>query len=422
MRIIEPANGVGGELSLPSDKSISHRLLIFSAISKNPSKIIIHNIGEDVKTTQNVLLSLGINIGRSGEEFIIYPDKFSSPLIPINMGNSGTTTRLMTGLLSAIPGFFISLYGDESLSWRPMKRIILPLKNAGAHICGRDNNYLPLFIEGKDLKPINFKLKIASAQVKSALILSALNINGISKIEEPLPSRDHTERFLSYMGAHVYKRDDTIFVDHSQPDGIEYDIPGDFSQAAFFITLGLLLKKSDLIIKNLNLNPTRIGFLNKLIEMGANIEIDYKTEDPEPIGDLRVRYTSYLKGVKITKDDIPLLIDEIPLFAILGTFSDSETVIEGAEELRVKESDRIKVTVEEFSKLGIDIQELPDGFKVKPSSIKGGVTVYAHKDHRIAMALTIAGLLSSESVILEGEEAVNISYPGFFKDVSSILL
>ena len=421
MKKIKKIKGVKGSLRLPSDKSISHRLFMFSAISSTPSEIGIERVGEDVKTTISVLSALGAKIEKISDKYKVTPFEFSSPIKPLYMGNSGTTTRLLTGLLSAYePYLDVVFYGDESLSRRPMKRVIKPLSMIGAKIYARSDNYLPMFIKGSPLQPINYTLPIPSAQVKSALILSALFGKSKSYIREPILSRDHTERFLSFMGVDIKRRGDVIEIVPGRPKGIKYSVPGDFSQAAFFITLSLIVDEGELILKDVNLNPTRTGFLDKVIEMGADIEVIIKEENPEPVGDIIVRGGRSLKGITIEKRDIPRMVDEIPLFAILGAFSEREVIVRGAEELRVKESDRISVVVEEFVKLGIRIEEFPDGFAVYRSPIIGGSTVDSHGDHRIAMALAILGMVAREPVILKGEDAVSISYPDFFSDMASI--
>ncbi len=423
MRKIKKISSVRGTINVPADKSISHRLFIFSAISSEASELLIDKIGEDVKSTISVLVELGTSIESEGNVYRVLPHRFSSPIKPIYMGNSGTTTRLLTGLLAAYrPHIDVVFYGDSSLSRRPMRRVIEPLQRVGAKIFARDDNYLPMFVKGDALRPIDYTLPIPSAQVKSALILAALFGESASYIKEPILSRDHTERFLSYMGINIYRDDDVIIVNPGVPRGIKYKIPGDFSQAAFFITLALLVKDSKLLIGNVNLNPTRIGFLNKVLEMGADIDVNIKEKKPEPVGELVIRGGKRLKGITIDKEDVPLMIDELPLFAVLSLVSEEKITIRGAEELRVKESDRIRVVVEEFSKLGIKIEELPDGFLVYPSSVKGGVKVSSHGDHRVAMALSILGMMADEPVLVEGDEAVSISYPDFFDDIEAITL
>ncbi len=422
MRKISKIKGVKGRLRLPSDKSISHRLFIFSAISSDESEVIVDRIGKDVETTISALISLGTQIEKDGNTYKITPKEFLSPISPLYMGNSGTTTRLLTGLLSAYkPHLDVVFYGDESLSRRPMRRVISPLMESGARILSREDNYLPMFIKGSDLRSIDYTLPIPSAQVKSALTLAALFGDTPSFIGEPIPSRDHTERFLSYMGVNIHRDGERIVVNPGLPGGIRYRVPGDFSQAAFFITLALITE-GELLLEDVNLNPTRIGFLDKVLEMGANIKIKMKEEEPEPIGDLMVYGGSELKGITIRKEDIPLMVDEVPLFAILGAFSKDGVIVTGAEELRVKESDRISAVVEEFSKLGIKIEELSDGFIVRPSGIRGGCSVDSRGDHRIAMALTILGMVAEKPISLIEDEAVDISYPDFFSDIASITL
>ncbi len=422
MKRIKRIKQVKGRFRLPSDKSISHRLFMFSAIATSPSEIEVKRPGEDVKTTISVLKTLGTKIEQKGDMYKIFPNEFSSPWTPLNMGNSGTTTRLMTGLLSSYkPHVDVVFFGDDSLSRRPMKRVISPLEKVGARIFAREDNYLPMFIKGTCIKPIEHTLSIPSAQVKSALILASLFADSPSFIKEPLPSRDHTERFLSFMGINLVREGDLIRIEPGLPHGINYKVPGDFSQAAFFITLALI-SEGEVILEDVNLNPTRTGFLDKVLEMGARIRIVRKEDMPEPIGDIIVKGGTPLKGITIQKRDIPLLVDEVPLFAVLGAFAEGKTIVRGAEELRVKETDRIKVVVEEFSKLGIRMEELSDGFIVYPSEVKGDVLVKSHGDHRIAMALTILGMISRKPVVLEGEDAVNISYPDFFSDIEALTL
>ncbi len=422
---IEPkSSGIKTEIRVNGDKSISHRVAIFSAMSKGISEIENFSSARDCYSTIKCLSALGIEIDI--EKTIKIRGAgirgFKEPNNILDAENSGTTIRLLSGLLAGQP-FFSVLTGDDSLRRRPMDRVIVPLSLMGAEFWARENSkFPPIAIKGKyPLKPIDYNLPIASAQVKSAIIIAGLLAEGESRITEPLPSRDHTERLLPAFGAKLVKTGNTTVVYGNQElEGQKLYVPGDFSSASFFITAGLIVPDSEILIKDVGLNPGRIGLLNVIERMGGKIEV-YHKEDVlnEPVGDLLVK-SSQLKGTTVSKEEIPILIDEVPLIAVLGAYAEGETIVKGAEELRVKESDRIKAIVTEFKKLGVDIEEFPDGFVVSGPSIPRGGLVESYNDHRIAMALAIAGLSARGPVSINNEECVSISFPDFWDIMSRL--
>jgi len=337
----------------------------------------------------------------------------------LNAENSGTTARLILGILSRLP-FFSVITGDNSLRRRPMDRVIQPLTLMGGKFWARQDRFLPVAVKGNKLSPINYILPIPSAQVKSSIILAALSISEYSTIIEPIPSRDHTERMIKYMGGDIQKEGNKIIVSgKSVLRGRYFHVPGDFSSAAFFIALSVLVKGSTLTIKNVGLNPTRTGFIRVLEKMGAKIKINQKREEWEPRGDIEIE-GGKLSPIALQREDIPGVIDEIPLIALLATQAEGESRIEGAEELRVKESDRIKTTVDNLRLMGANIQEQPDGMIIKgPVALKGN-RVKSNGDHRIAMMLSIAGSIAEGETIVEETECVNISFPNFFNLLKDI--
>ncbi len=407
------------EIEIPPDKSISHRALILGSMGKGET--VIHNLLEskDVLSTVRILKKLGVKIQREKNLWKVKNTiGFKEPLEILNAGNSGTTARLMMGVLSSLP-FISFLTGDKSLRRRPMDRVIIPLSQMGAEFWAKSGKFLPLAIKGAPLKPIHYTLPIPSAQVKSAIILAALRASGETTIREPLPSRDHTERMVKHMGGEIFKEEKVIKVKGSELYAREFKIPGDLSSASFFITLALLIPGSRIVIKGVGLNPTRKGFLELLKKIGGRIEENIKEKEWEPRGDLIVEY-SELKPFKIGKKEIPLLIDEIPLLALIATQIEGISEIRDAEELRVKESDRIKSTVGNLRLLGAEIEELPDGMIIKGKTILKGNRVRSFGDHRIAMMLIIAGLIAEGETIIEGAECVDISFPGFFGKIESL--
>jgi 3-phosphoshikimate 1-carboxyvinyltransferase len=327
--------------------------------------------------------------------------------------------RLLTGLLSGHP-FLSILTGDDSIRKRPMARVIQPCSGMGALIYARDNNrYPPIAIRGGDLRPVSYNMPVASAQVKSALILAALYADGTSEITEPGKSRDHTERMLPAFGADISVRDNTISVQGLRDlNARDVEVPGDFSSAAFFLAGALLVKSGEMIIRDCGLNPTRTGFLEIIKRMGGKITTEnYRTVSGEPIGDIVCRHSPDLKAVAVGAEEIPLLIDEFPVIALLATQAEGTTEIRGAEELRVKESDRIRAMAENLRIIGARVEEHKDGLTIQGKSPLRGRTVPSFGDHRIAMTMAIAGLIAEGDMGIEGISSVDISFPGFFEDL-----
>lgn len=412
---------VVGEITVPPDKSISHRSLILSSIARGES--FIGNLLEsgDTLSTLRILQELGVKIEKEGKRWRVEgrgKEGFRDPPDVLNAENSGTTARLLMGLLASLPVFSV-ITGDDSLRRRPMDRVIQPLTLMGGSIWAREKRFLPVAIQGRKLKSIRWTLPIPSAQVKSAIILAGLNAEGETVIEEPLPSRDHTERMVEYMGGEIRREGRLIRVKRSELEGREFIIPGDISSAAFFITLALLIPGSRLVVKKLGLNPTRTGFLDTVRKIGGEVRILSREEDWEIWGDIEVR-GSELRPFRLDKEDIPLLIDEIPLLALLGTQIEGVSEIRGAEELRVKESDRIHATVENLRVMGAEIEEVRDGMIIRGRSTLKGGRVKSFGDHRIAMMLAIAGCISRDKTVIEGMECVRISYPSFLEDLESL--
>ena len=423
---------IAGCLRVPSDKSISHRAVIIGSLADG--EVLVKNWlrSADTFATLDIYKKLGAKIEDRGQEILIKGEglfSFKEPKDILNAQNSGTTTRLTLGVLAAQP-FFAVLTGDESLRRRPMLRVTQPLREMGAFIDGREGgNLLPLAVRGGKLKGISFFNKKASAQVKSALLLAGLHAEGITEVEEPYLSRDHTERMLKLfkveLNALATKKGVLVKLKGpQQPKGDkEIYVPADPSSAAFFAAAAVLLPGSELLLKDVLVNPTRDGFFRKLKEMGANIEYTNTRElSMEPIADIVVRHSPDLKGVKVYPEEIPAMIDELPLLAVVATQAHGTTRIEGAAELRVKESDRIKAVVENLRKMGAKIEELPDGMVIEgPTPLKGGVKIKTYNDHRIAMAFAIAGLIADGPVELDNPRCVAVSYPRFFDDLKKVL-
>ncbi|MEA3287401.1 MAG: 3-phosphoshikimate 1-carboxyvinyltransferase [Candidatus Marinimicrobia bacterium] len=413
-----------GELKLPGDKSISHRALMFSALGDGVSRLENLNPGIDVNTTREALVNCGIQIEEKHGVIHVQGGgqrPFSQPERALNCGNSGTTARLMLGLLAAHP-LHVQFTGDHSLSKRPMDRVFRPLQQMGANVSARERKFLPVMLSGRDLWALDYCLPYASAQVKSAILLAGLHARGETTVKSPALSRDHTEKMLKAMGANVKikGRDVTIKPLTKPLQAMDFSIPGDFSAAAFFITAALLVPDSDLTIRRVGINPTRIAFLHAVQEMGGDITIANREEcQGEAIADLRIRH-SKLQGITIHPEHIPNLIDELPLIAVLASQAQGETVVNGAEELRIKESDRITAVVTNMSAWGARIFERPDGFSIEGSTRLKGGDVITYADHRIAMSMEVAGLISDQTAKLDNSACVDISYPGFFDELRSL--
>ena len=412
-RISKITNGLKGRITIPSDKSISHRAVIFSSLANGKSVIKNFSKGHDPLSTLEVCKNLGINYGFINNELhITSQGRLQTPENPLYCGNSGTTMRLMAGVLAG-QKFNSTLTGDQSLSKRPMKRIIEPLSLMGASIDSNDNR-APLKISGAKLHGIDYTSRLASAQVKSAILLAGLFADGKTVFTEPYLSRNHTELMLSYMGADIRTNGLTVEISKSELKPQTIEISGDISSAAYFIAAGLIVPDSEIILQNIGLNPTRTGILDVLKSMGADIEIlDKRTVSNEITGDLRV-CTSDLKSCEISGDLIPRLIDEIPVIAVLATQAEGTTVIKNAEDLRNKESDRIRAVVTELKKLGADIEETQDGMIINGKTpLKGGAEVDTYNDHRLAMSLYTAGLISEKEILIKDFDWINISFPEF---------
>lgn len=404
-----------GEIKVAPDKSISHRALMISAIVEGTSRIRNFLKADDCISTMNCLQKLGVGIveGKGGIFVNGIGLELKKPKIVLEAGNSGTTVRLLSGILAG-QNFITKVIGDESLSKRPMKRIIEPLEKMGAKIKS-NNGYLPIAIEGKNLKPINYESKIASAQVKSCVLFAGLYADGITSFTEPKKSRDHTERMLKSFGADISVKENTVSVKgKAKLHPSDIFVPADISSAAFFMVAATTVKNAELKIKDVGINPTRIGIIDVLKRMGAKISIENKREiTGEPIADIVVK-SSDLKSTEIKKSEIPFLIDEIPIIAVAATQSEGTTKITGAKELRVKETDRLKAMASELKKMGAEISELEDGLIIKgPTKLKGA-KVNSYKDHRIAMSLAIASLITDGDTEISDKECVNISFPDFW--------
>ncbi|MBC8376650.1 MAG: 3-phosphoshikimate 1-carboxyvinyltransferase [FCB group bacterium] len=414
-----------GEIRLPGDKSISHRALMFTALSDGLSRLENLNPGADVVTTQRALINCGIHIEEKHGVIHVQGGglrPFKQPDLGLDCGNSGTTARLMMGLLAAHP-IHVQFTGDQSLSKRPMDRVFRPLQQMGANISANKRTYLPVMLSGRELWALDYQLPYASAQVKSAILLAGLHAKGQTTVKSPAFSRDHTEQMLKAMGARIKVKGREVTVHQlTKPlKPIDFVIPGDFSAAAFFIAAALLVPDSDVILRGVGINPTRTAFLKAVKEMGGKLTVANKAKHSgEAIADIRIR-ASQLKGIQVYPEQIPNLIDELPLIALLATQAEGETVVTGAEELRVKESDRIAAIVTNLSAWGAKIFERPDGFHVEgPTPLKGG-KVKTYHDHRIAMTLGVAGLISKSPATLDDPDCVNVSYPGFFDELRGLI-
>ncbi len=418
---IRTARRLAGEVSPPGDKSISHRAVMFNALTDGIATITNLAPGDDVRSTIRCLKALGVSIKRREDSTTVYGTAeagLKEPEDVLDAGNSGTTIRLMTGILAAQP-FFSAITGDASLRSRPMKRIIEPLQQMGARIWGRDDGSLaPLAIHGGRLRGIDCRLPVASAQVKSAVLLAALFAQGKTTIEEPSTSRDHTERMLRRMGARLETSGTRITL---TPGGslkpLSLRVPGDISSGAFWMVAAAIHPEARITIRDCGMNPTRTGVIDVLKAMGARLKIaNERLEGDELVADIAIE-SSRLKGMEISGELIPRMIDEIPVLAVAACMADGRTVIRDAAELRVKESDRIASTVAELSRLGARIEELPDGMIIYGGKRLKGAEVSSHLDHRLAMSLAVAGLVAKGKTTILQADSVAISYPGFWHDL-----
>lgn len=414
-----------GEIKVPGDKSISHRAVMFGSIAEGTTQIENFLPGEDCLSTISCFQKLGVEINRNGNEVTVSGNGIKGlkpPEETLDVGNSGTTIRLMMGILSGLP-FESRLEGDESIARRPMTRVTVPLSKMGARIDGKNNGeFTPLIVKGGKLSGITYQLPVASAQVKSAVLLAGLQAEGDTVIVEPVKTRDHTERMITQFGGKVERAGDSVKVVGGQTlKAANINIPGDISSAAFFLVAGAIVPGSDILLKNVGLNPTRTGIIDVLEAMGADVKIEpYDQEAAEPAGDIWIKY-SKLNAATVEGDLIPRLIDEIPVIALLATQAEGKTIIKDAGELKVKETNRIDTVVNELKKLGANIEATEDGMIIYGQQNLAGGTVSAYGDHRIGMMLSIAALLCQKDVVLEQSEAVAVSYPGFFDDLYSLV-
>lgn len=417
--VIAPKKKISALFRVPGDKSISHRVLFIGSIAEGVSRIKNFLPSRDCLATLNCLRQLGVKIEESQDSLIVYGNgirSFKEPREILDAQNSGTTSRLLCGLLAG-QSFISTITGDESLRKRPMDRITEPLRLMGAEVSGAEGGkFLPLTIRGGHLKGITYRMPVASAQAKSCILLAGLLAEGETTVEEPLLTRDHTERLLLLAGAPLEKFENKIKIKQGILKPFEITVPGDISSAAFFMAVASIIKGSRIGIAGVGVNPTRAGILKVLEDMGARIEIKNAAgfELGEPVADIVVE-SSELSGVEVPPDLIPEMIDELPVLAVAATQAKGKTRVTGASELKVKETDRIKATVTQLKKMGADIEELPDGFVIKgPTKLKGA-RVESFKDHRMAMSLAVAGMAAEGETIISDAECVNVSFPGFWE-------
>lgn len=419
--VLKNKNGLKGTITIPSDKSISHRAVMFASLAKGKSVIKNFSKGQDPHSTLEVCKSLGVQAEFLDDTTVTVTSDgiLRMPAEDLDCGNSGTTMRLMSGILAG-QNFNSVMIGDASLSKRPMKRVIEPLSLMGADISSVDG-HAPLRITGRKLSAINYDSPLASAQVKSCILLAGLNAEGLTTVTEPYLSRNHTELMLKYMNADIKTQGLTVSIAKSIIEPREINICGDISSAAYFIAAGLIVPYSDIILKNVGLNPTRTGILDVVKFMGGNIEIlDKKNVSGEEVGDLRIRYSD-LTGCTIEGGIIPRLIDELPVIAVLATQARGTTIVRDAGDLRNKESDRIKAVVSELKKTGADIHETEDGFIINgKTQLSGDAELETYHDHRLAMSWYVAGLICEKPVVIDGFEWAGISFPEFVESFEKL--
>jgi len=419
---IQPIQKLEGIFSIPSDKSISHRSVMFGSLAKGTTHISNFLMGDDCLSTISCFRKLGVHITIEGDKVIVEGKGLhglTEPESILDCGNSGTTVRLISGILAG-QNFSTTLTGDASIQKRPMKRIIKPLSEMGAILEAKEDNFCPMTIHPHTLKGITYHSPVASAQVKSSILLAGLYADSPTTVVEPAISRDHTERMLSAFGATVTREGTAVTIEPCKElYATDIIVPGDISSAAFFMVAGLITPGSELVIQNVGINPTRRGILDVLLAMGGDITcFNEKEVCGEPVCDLRVRY-SKLHGTTVEGDIIPTLIDEIPAIAVAALFAEGKTIIKDAAELRVKESDRIEAMYTELSKMGASIVPMPDGMIIEGGKPLHGAALESYQDHRIAMSLTIAACNATSESTLEHAECVSISFPNFFKLLSS---
>lgn len=417
---IKKQTNLRGTLTVPGDKSISHRAVMFGSLARGTTRISHFLEGADCLSTISCFRKMGIEIDRNKDEILVHGrglHGLTAPTEILDVGNSGTTTRLISGILAG-QTFTSELDGDDSIRTRPMKRIMTPLASMGADITSRlDNGCAPLIIHGRPLHAAHYDSPVASAQVKSCVLLAGMYADGITSVTEPFLSRNHTEIMLNYFGAEITSEGTTASI-RPEPvlEGRDIQVPGDISSAAYFIAAGLLTPGSEILLKNVGINPTRAGIIKVCMDMGADITLLNESTEGEPTADLLIR-TSSLKGTTIEGSIIPTLIDEIPMIAVMAAFAEGTTIIRDAQELKVKESDRIAVMVDNLRRMGADIEGTDDGMIIHGGRPLHGAVIDSHLDHRIAMSFAVAGTICDGTVEILNGECVNISYPEFYQDL-----
>jgi len=413
----QKAPAIRAEITVPGDKSISHRAIMIGALSNGPCRISNFLEGEDCLSTMEIMRQLGVEIEHPAPGSVVVHGargKFTPPSADLDCGNSGTSVRLLSGILAAQP-FRCRLVGDASLSKRPMRRIIDPLTQMGARLTATGEKLtLPLTIDGGSLSPITYEMPVASAQVKSAILLAGLFTKGRTTVVEPGPSRDHTERMFEYFLVRTSREGNAISIHGGQtPESRDFTVPGDISSAAFWLVAAAAQPGSRLLVEEVGLNPTRTGILDVLVRMGASIrEVVEVMNQGEHSGAIDVQ-GARLRGVTIEGDEIPNVIDEIPILAVAGALAEGVTTIRGARELRVKETDRIAAVAANLRAMGVEVEEFEDGMRIQGGAPLRGARLQSFGDHRIAMAFAIAGLFASGETIIEDADCVRTSYPGF---------
>ncbi len=422
-KIISPVKKIIGTVRLAGDKSISHRALMIAALAEGVSEIENLSQSADIQSTRDCLKKIGVKIeSRNGVTRVFGKGLagFTQPANILDVGNSGTTMRLLSGLLAA-QKFATTLTGDDSIRRRPMSRIVHPLRKMGANIQAENEEYAPLIIYGGKLNPISYRLPLASAQVKSCVLLAGLFADGVTKVIEPQPTRDHSERMLQTFGAQIEKDGPSVSVaGPAKLTAQHVYVPGDLSSAAFLIAATILADGSQLVVEKVGVNPTRRAFLSLLIEMGAEIDItNFANLNNEFFGDVVAR-SSKLKGMKIGGEIVPQIIDEIPILAVMATQAEGVTEISGAGELRVKESDRLRALSSNLQRMGAQVIEKEDGLMITGPTVLRGAEIDSFRDHRIAMAFAVAGLIAKGETKIQNAECVEISFPGFFEILQEV--
>jgi 3-phosphoshikimate 1-carboxyvinyltransferase len=419
---IRPARGFQGRPRIPGDKSISHRAVMFGSLARGRTEITHLLRSGDVLSTMGCFKAMGVRFTEAGDQVVVEGlglRGLRPPQGDLDCGNSGTTMRLLMGILSG-QGFSARLIGDSSLQKRPMKRVADPLRRMGAELELRDGNFAPLTVHGRRLKGVDHELAIASAQIKTAIILAGLLAEGATTVRGETSSRDHTERLLPWFGIPVLVHGDAITVSGGgELAGKPVLVPGDPSSAAFWAAAACIVPGGAVEMENISLNPTRIGFFRALERMGARVEYQLVSRDPEPYGWIRVQHGP-LKATAITPAEVPYLIDELPMLAVLATHADGVTEVRGAEELRVKETDRIAALATNLRKMGAEVEELPDGYRIRGPQPLGPASVDSFGDHRIAMSAAIAALSAGGPITISNTNSVGISYPEFFRTLGEL--